>query len=343
MKYLIILFAFIGLIGCRTSPVVISLPFESTPIPATPKYDLLESWASHPDKKDQADSLPMHAGLSDHQSTAKADVFFVHPTIFYNKPENQYQWNADINDIEMNNRVDNSTILLQANVFNGSCRVFAPRYRQAHYYSFFTPQKEYGAQALSMAYKDVKAAFEYYMDHYNNGRPIVIASHSQGTVHTVKLLQEYFDGKPLQKQLVTAYLVGIAVPESRFKNLKPSSKPDEIGTYACWNTFGRNFIPEWYENGLKYSVCTNPLSWSSANNTEVGYEQNLGGLDPKLKILPKVCNAITKDGLLWIDRPRVKGAALVKNKVWHKADINFFWMNIRENVETRVNLFLTKN
>jgi hypothetical protein len=45
----------------------------------------------------------------------------------------------------------------------------------------------------------VKTAFLYYLQHYNNGRPIIIASHSQGATHGKRLLKEFFDGKELQK------------------------------------------------------------------------------------------------------------------------------------------------
>lgn len=33
---------------------------------------------------------------------------------------------------------------------------------------------------LELAYEDIKCAFEYYMENYNDGRPIVVAGFSQG-------------------------------------------------------------------------------------------------------------------------------------------------------------------
>ena len=50
-------------------------------------------------------------------------------------------WNADIDNEELNEKTDNSTILYQASVFNKYCRVFAPRYRQANLQAFFTSDK----------------------------------------------------------------------------------------------------------------------------------------------------------------------------------------------------------
>src|SRR5204862_6835977 len=149
--------------------------------------------------------------LRNRQSEAIADVFFVHPTIFTEKPTNQYRWNANVDDGIINHQIQNSTILNQATIFNGSCRVYAPYYRQAHLYAFYAKNKVDGQRSLNLAYEDVKAAFEYYLQHYNNGRPIVIASHSQGSYHCERLLKDYFDGKELQKQLVMAYLVGRAI------------------------------------------------------------------------------------------------------------------------------------
>ena len=86
-----------------------------------------------------------------------------------------------------------------------------------------------GKQALDFAYQDVKAAFEYYLKHYNNGRPIIIASHSQGTWHAESLLHDYFENdSTLRKRLVAAYLIGGWVkkrvqkyPRMRFQPGKP--------------------------------------------------------------------------------------------------------------------------
>jgi hypothetical protein len=50
------------------------------------------------------------------------------------------------------------------------------RYRQAHLHNFFTKDKEKADKAFDLAYKDLKTAFEFYLQHWNNGRPIIIAS-----------------------------------------------------------------------------------------------------------------------------------------------------------------------
>ncbi|HHH50208.1 MAG TPA: DUF3089 domain-containing protein, partial [Saprospiraceae bacterium] len=214
MKYLffssILLFLFSN---CVVKP---NTNFSKVDSLNAPDYSNLDYWAALPSKKDEADRTP-DSSMKDQQATAKVDVFFLHPTTFIkNKKSNL--WNASIDDQELNAKTDKSTILNQASIFNGAGRVFAPRYRQAHLAAYYTIDKATAKKALDFAYQDIKAAFEYYLQHYNNGRPIIIASHSQGTTHAGRLISEYFDGKELQKKLVAAYLIGMPVKKDQFKN-----------------------------------------------------------------------------------------------------------------------------
>ncbi|MFY8049688.1 MAG: DUF3089 domain-containing protein, partial [Erythrobacter sp.] len=94
------------------------------------------------------DSVPLKSNLKDEQATAKADVFFIHPTIFTYTPINQYQWNGDVNDQVLNTKTQLSTILNQASIFNGSCKIYAPYYRQAHYHAFITTNRDDAKRAL---------------------------------------------------------------------------------------------------------------------------------------------------------------------------------------------------
>lgn len=339
MKIYNLFFLLIVSVACSPKLEPLKKDFGSSPVPPSPNYQKREHWASLPDKSDGADSVPLKSNLKNEQSIAKADVFFIHPTIFIEKPVNQYSWNADVNDVSMNHQIQTSTILNQASVFNGSCRIYAPYYRQAHLYAFYTPNKSDASAALNLAYEDVKAAFEYYLKNFNQGRPIIIASHSQGSYHGERLLKDYFDGKGLQQQLVAAYLVGRAIKPTAFKQINPTASPDDIGTWTSWNTVGKNFLPNNYETIYKGSLSINPLLWNSSK-TYASRELNKGGVAFKFTYRPKLVDAQNQDGILCVNRPHIKGSWLVKNKSWHRADYNFFYMNIRANVALRVDKFL---
>lgn len=332
------------LTGCSKS-VILQSQYVLEDVPPAPDYTQSIHWAALPTVKDAADSVPLKSGLKDEQAIAKADVFFIHPTIYTQHPTSgAFEWNADVNDAALNRKVDNSTILNQASVFNGSCKVYAPRYRQAHYYSFVTQDQDEAQKAMDLAYSDVKAAFEYYLQNYQHDRPIVIASHSQGTAHAKRLLKEFFDGKKLRQKLVFAYLVGdvtgIPAQPDEFKTIKPAQTPNESGGFASWHTYARDFFPNKYTaNHFASSVCTNPLTWR-LDEDYASQTLNKGGVGLKFTFMPQLADAQVHKGLLWINKPYVKGRSLLRNKVWHTADINLFWQSIRENVALRIENYI---
>ncbi|MFI5133593.1 MAG: DUF3089 domain-containing protein [Chitinophagales bacterium] len=182
-----------------------------------PDYSDLNYWAAHPWKHDPSDSIPKP--LQNDSKDSSVDVFFLHPTTYTKKLKSK-NLNADIDDSYINAKTDYSTILYQASVFNYRCRVFAPRYRQAHISTFFISDTAKATKAFDIAYEDLKTAFEYYLQHWNNGRPIIIAAHSQGSMLAERLLKDFFENKPLQKKLVVAYIAGWPVPKEYFASLK---------------------------------------------------------------------------------------------------------------------------
>jgi len=327
----------LGLVFCF---VVLQLhaqaPFDNGLDIAPIDYNNLNYWAAHPDKRDNADKIPGTELPA--KKNLEADVFFIHPTI-YSEKKDKLPWNPSIDDQELNKKVDNSTILFQASAFNAAGRVFAPRYRQAHIRSYSTADTASAKQAFALAYADVKRAFEHYLKYYNHGRPFIIASHSQGTTHAGPLIREFIDGTSLQRQLVAAYLIGLPVTKTYFKRIRPCLNPDDLNCSISWRTFKYDFVPE--DRPLGDSILvTNPLSWK-IDTTYVDKSQNQGAVLRNFdKILPKRVDAKVHNGILWANKPRFPWSFLFRRKNYHIADINFYYMDIRENAKVRVNRWL---
>jgi hypothetical protein len=311
---------------------------------SAPDYSNLYYWAAHPGKWDYSDSIPSF--LNGEVRDSSVDVFFLHPTT-YTRDFRSSNMNADINDSALNQQTDVTTILYQSTVFNGSCRIFAPRYRQAHLKAFFQLNSEQSRNAFDLAYADLKTAFQYYLDHWNHGRPIIIASHSQGSMHAVRLLQEFFDGKPLQKQLVCAYVVGWQIEKDDFKFLPFGESPSQSGCVLGWRTFKKDkedFVIK-RENGN--SLCVNPISWTT-NNNWTPEEMHKGAVARDFnKLIPKRISVAVASGInvLWVEIPpdieqRSGLASRLGN--FHIADYNLFWMDIRENVKQRIEAYMHK-
>jgi len=302
-----------------------------------PDYSNLKNWAASPFKKDASDSIP--AFLKDVKRDIRVDVFFIHPTSYFGEEETS-PWNADLNDATVNNETDSKSILFQASVFNGSCRVFAPRYRQANMKAFYVFGTPIANKAFDLAYSDVKNAFLYFLKHYNNNRPIIIASHSQGSLHAIRLLQELFDGKPLQNRLVCAYIVGYQIKKETFKLLPLGERPDQTGCFVGWRSYAKGEIPKSIEAEDGNSVCVNPLTWAT-NEQWTSSELHMGIMNSFETIVPHTVSAGIEPSskILWIDTPVVLGEKKGPIKNYHVWDYNLFWMNIRQNVKLRIDAF----
>jgi len=267
----------------------------------------------------------------------QADVFYVYPTLIAASKDRR--WNAPIEDPAQRNRVLQSAVQFQASAWAKAGRLYVPFYRQAHMRSYDFYQKG-GKEAFSLAYSDVRAAFEYYLENENKGRPIIIASHSQGTTHTKRLLQEFFDGSPLQKQLVAAYLVGMEVLPDTFKSLKPMTSPDETGGYLAWNTFKKGHFPQ-KKDRYKGSLTTNPISWGLSLSTD--FKQHKGFLFTNGKVYDKALKIQITDGLVWTTLPRFPLRFFMSfKKNYHIGDVNLFWKDIQDNAVLRTNSWLKK-
>jgi Protein of unknown function (DUF3089) len=306
----------------------------------SPDYSDLNYWAAHPWKWDPSDSIP--GPLRNEPVDSSADVFFLHPTTFTMMSELNIH-NASIDDDYINAKTDYSTILYQASVFNQQCRVFAPRYRQAHIRTFFEKESETKQQTFDLAYSDIKNAFEYYMVHWNNGRPIIIASHSQGSMLAERLLRDYFQDKPLQNKLIVAYIIGWQVPKEYFTTLKMCSDSLQTGCICSWRTFRTPHDVPFYlkkENGNSY--VTNPLTWT-ADTVYAPKELNKGSVLTQFnKVYNHITDAQISNGLLFVKKPKMPFGFLYLAGNYHVADINLFYLNIRENVRQRINAFNKK-
>lgn len=302
-----------------------------------PNYNNLDYWAAHPYKWDPSDSVPKPL-RKNYIKDSMVDVFFIHPTSFTDK--DNAAPNAGIDDAEINSKTDYSSILYQASAFNEGTRVFAPRYRQAHYGNYFTDDTAMASRAFELAYQDVKAAFEIYLKQYNTGRPIIIASHSQGTNHAMRLIKEFFDGKKLQNKLVAAYLVGMPLPENYFSNIPACKDANATGCAISWRTYEKGFEGSAYVQNENFeAIVTNPLNWTTSE-TLVGSEENKGAVLLKFnKINKKLTDAQVHKNILWSTKPSFFGSFLLKSSNYHVGDINFFYVNIRDNVKQRISAY----
>lgn len=329
--------------GCSNGYHKYASQYQLPQTVTAPDYNDLNFWAAHPYKKDPSDSVPKPLRKS-FMPDSTVDIFFIHPTT-YTDPAKPFGWSAAISDATLAAKTDYSTILFQASIFNEAGRVFAPRYRQANLGAYFpvsASDTSEAVKAFELAYADVKAAFQLYLQKYNQNRPIVIAAHSQGTTHGKRLVKEFFDGTALQQQLVAAYLVGIPVEPTWFMNIKPCENETQTGCLLSWRTYKEGYKPTYVLKENFTAVVTNPLTWSAVD-TVAGRKENTGGVVTGFNsIVKKVAAAKNADGVLWTHKPRFFGNVFFKTKNYHVGDFNLYYMSVRDNVKRRIAAYKKK-
>ncbi len=328
MKKIISLFFTVAIVASGNIMAQVPVSFTLT------DYNNIDNWAAHPWKWDYADSVPAPLRSQYNLDTTKADIFFIHPTT-YTDLSKPFGWNGPVDNAALNKETDEGTILFQASIFNEAGRLFAPRYQQANLEAYFTLNVVAGRNALNNAYADVKAAFEYYLANYNNGRPIVIASHSQGSTHSQRLVKEFFDGKPLASQLVVAYVIGMDVNPSQYTTLTECTRPTQNGCICSWRSYEEGTVPLYIQLEQFNSIVTNPLTWDSRKEV-APRSKNIGTtLGDFNLIVTNIASAEARQKVLWIKTEPYSDR--IPTEDFHIADMNLFYMNIRKNVRDRIN------
>ena len=138
------------------------------------------------------------------------DCFYVYPTVSTD-PTPTSDMIAD--------PAERNVIRQQFARFGSVCRQFAPLYRQVTLAGLRRGMAGGGRVAFEQGvqYDDVRDAWKYYLEHENNGRGVVLVSHSQGSFILAELIRREIDGKPSQSRLVSAILLGtsLAVPKGK--------------------------------------------------------------------------------------------------------------------------------
>lgn len=221
---------------------------------------------------------------------APVDCFYVYPTVSM-----QPGANADMSvDAE-----ERGVVRMQFARFASKCRLFAPLYRQMTIAQLRRAIAGEGAGDQEMAYGDVVAAWNYYLQHDNHGRGVVLIGHSQGAGELTHLLRQEFDGKPLAKQLVSAVLAGTHVFVKKgsdaggtFASIPICRKAGQAGCVIVYNSFRATSPPaadaltERSDDPALAEACVNPANLAGGTGQLKPYfaahERGFGNTQPAL-------------------------------------------------------------
>ena len=278
----------------------------------------------------------------------EADLFLICPTVDMGKDGN---YNMSMANTAMKESFVGA-LNMERGIYEAVTTMYAPYYRQMTFPVYSMTEEEMKPY-LEIAYRDVAAAFEYYFEHYNNGRPVILAGFSQGSQLLLMLLEEYFDDPAYSDQLVAAYCIGWRVTEedlTRYPHLKMAQGEDDTGVIISFNSEAEGvedsiMVPK----GTK-TLGINPLNWKT-DSTPADKSLNDGACFTKYsgeikKELPQLTGAYLDEnrGTLRVTDvdPAEYSNSLFPDGVYHLYDYQFFFRNLQENVSVRLNSYLQK-
>ena len=323
-----------------------AVPYLLYKPPPAPDYSRARDWAVLPPH-------PEAATLKDPQ----ADVFFIHPTTF-----DAGRWNDAVDDKLSGDYLERVMIPNYAGPFAKAGRVFAPRYRQSNLYSMLTLRED-ARDARRLGYDDVKAAFDFYMSHYNAGRPVIIAGVEQGGTLAERLANEAMAATPERlKQLAAVYVIEAPAAPDRHGPTDPvpacttryqarclvSYLTEELGRERATRRMLRR-LAVWDGDQLaelapRKPLCVNPLV-GAVTTAAAPRKANLGaanasrlewGVEPGF--LSDQVSAQCDDGLLQVSRP--KSPSLRRGRSWAERNrvqaYNLFYADLEADAKARV-------
>ena len=274
------------------------------------------------------------------------DVFYVYPTISSNP-----SGTMDITNDE-EHALAQGIFVAQATVFGEHANVFAPYYRQMS-----TEARPDDPNALATSVKefvfgvaDVENAFKYYIENLNDGRPFILAGHSQGTMALIEVIKTpYFNDENLTNRLVAAYLIGYTITDADLEmaGITAAHGADDIGVVVTFNTQSVTSV-----GGpmlLPGAHCINPLNWKT-DNSVASASENFGArfynndTGEFLREVDEYCSAQidTETGALITTIPEGEELDIgpYTEGVYHRYDYTFWYRNLQKNVGDRINAFL---
>jgi hypothetical protein len=301
-------------------------------VPQEPDYSQHDSWVSCPD-------LVHHP----------VDVFYVFPTIY----SEESPLNMDImNRLDLRKKAQ-GLMVAQAGVYSESANLFAPCYRQTSFVALDPDEDMYENEHFRIGVDDVVAAFDHYLEHFNNGRPFILASHSQGSLVMIDLIRHRLLDPELQERLVAAYLIGYSVTPEDFRDhpwMRPATGEEDTGVVISYNTQ----TPDAAGSPVLVdgAYCINPLNWRT-DGKPAGAELNKGAVffddfnGTLIREVPHYTGARvnTEKGALETIPPDYDELELghFPEGVLHKYDYAFWYRNLQDNVARRIGSYLSRH
>jgi len=293
-------------------------------------------------------------------ATKKVDVFFLSDTT-YSKATPTSPDIGPIDDPQMQQGAK-AKLTTTAAAFETIGNIYAPYNRQVDsQYKSTLPIPQQLSLEAGIPTSDAVAAFDYFIKNMNDGRPFILAGHSQGSNLIANILSGYMKQHPdLYKRMIAAYVIGFSITGdylTQNPQLKFATGPDDTGVIISYNTEApvmKVTNPVTMPGG----IAINPITWTTSE-TPASVAQSLGGIE----VDPQTGEAVVDASGNPVQVPHYADAQVNKQRgvvicstpdpnqfapgnpaaaagIYHIYDYPLYFFDIRANAENRVARYL---
>ena len=277
-----------------------------------------------------------------------ADLFLICPTV---DMSDEFNMSMDDEDTKASFL---GALNMERGIYEESTRMYAPYYRQAAMKVYSLDREEWEPY-MELAYSDVSAAFAWYLEHENEGRPIVLAGFSQGADMCYRLLEEYFGDEELYDQLVAVYAIGWPCTEeltAQYPQIRPAQGADDFGVVISFDCEAPEVTETFISPAGQRAFGINPLNWRT-DETAADKSENLGACftDYNGEIRSEQeslcgCYIDAERGAVKVtDVDPAEYAPIVPGLpygAYHVYDYQFFFRNLQQNVAERLASYMAR-
>lgn len=288
--------------------------------------------------------------------TKEYDTFYIYSTVYFGANEGDPDY-ATLDNAEM---LDGLVVehAIKSSVFEESTNLFIPLYHQSgmkHAADAFVKDGTIEAALTGTPYGNICDALDYYFEHFNNGRPFIIAGHSQGSAILRLVLKGYFKEHPdYYKRMVAAYAIGYSITKDDLEanpHMKFASGETDTGVIISWHAEGpRNVeanVPIPGVAILKNGLSINPLNWkrddtyapASLNKGSIVIDYTTGATE--IRDIGGDAQVCTARGTVITNADAIPNEMtdLAGPQSYHQDDYAIFYNNIKDNVAKRIAAF----
>ena len=264
----------------------------------------------------------------------KADVFYLLPSCVYDWTDSTgtLRHNASVTDSLHRVRMARAFPIADY-IFGDSANFFSPYYRQITLDAWSNVADGSFNEYLGVAFDDVRLAFRYYLEHWNQGRPFVLAGFSQGAMLAMQLIFKEMT-PDVAGRMIAAYIIGYHIAKEEMDGceyIRPAQGADDTGVCVVYSTVTDLNVVSPLVSGSN-AMIINPASWTT---DELPYSVN----DTVTVRIDRDKMVLVADGIDASQYVKPKLAALFPSGNLHLLELELYKEQLRENVKLRINSF----